>query len=151
LGLVGLLVVFYMVPVDGLAWSGRTVASVAFTLLGVVCLAWAITGQLRRQRTSASEASLQSLVMLLELVAVVFALGYYLIELASPSEIAGLRTRTDALYFTVSTLSTIGFGDVHAMGQLARALVLVQMVFDVVFVAAVASTLSGRFRSRMDV
>jgi voltage-gated potassium channel len=60
-----------------------------------------------------------------------------------------LHTRTDALYFTLSTLTTIGFGDVHAVGQVARVLVIVQMIFDVVFVAAVAATLRGHLSSRI--
>ena len=75
-----------------------------------------------------------------------FALGYFLLELARPEQIVGLTTRTDALYFTLSTLTTVGFGDVYADGQIARALVSVQMVFDVVFVAAGVALLTGRLR-----
>ena len=59
---------------------------------------------------------------------------------------AGLHTRLDSLYFTMTTLTTVGYGDIHATGQTARALVLVQMVFNVVFVAAAATLLSARIR-----
>jgi voltage-gated potassium channel len=148
LGLLGLLVVFYAVPVTELTLSGRTAVSILLTLLGVAGLGWAIVGQVRHQLVSASDAGIQSLVMLLELVAVVFALGYYVLELSAPGEVAGLQTRTDALYFTVSTVATVGYGDVHAVGQLARGLVIVQIVFDVVFVAALVTLLRGRLRSR---
>jgi voltage-gated potassium channel len=88
--------------------------------------------------------------MLLELVVVVFAVGYYVLDLSAPGQMADLHTRTDALYFTLSTLTTIGFGDVHAVGQLARVLVIIQMVFDVVFVTAVVATLRGRVRTRLN-
>ncbi|MGH3317128.1 MAG: ion channel, partial [Nocardioidaceae bacterium] len=132
----------------GLTLSGRTVVSVLLTLLGVAGLGWAITGQVRRQLLSGSDAGIQSLVMLLELVAVVFALGYYVLALSTPGEVAGLETRTDALYFTVSTVATVGYGDVHAVGQLARGLVIVQIVFDAVFVAALVAALRIRVRSR---
>jgi voltage-gated potassium channel len=74
-------------------------------------------------------------------------LAFYVVEQHRPGEIVGLNSRLDSLYFTVSTLLTIGYGDVHAAGQLARALVLVQTVFDVVFVATAASLLSSRVRS----
>ena len=146
--LVGLLLVFYAMPVKALGLTGRTVLSVALILLGVCCLAWAITAQIRQQLQADRDADVHSLVMLLELVAVVFAFGYYLLELTTPGQIAGLETRTDALYFTLSTLTTIGYGDVHALGQLARGMVILQILFDAVFVAAVVATLSGHLRTR---
>lgn len=41
-------------------------------------------------------------------------------------------TRTDALYFTVTVFSTVGFGDITATSQSARVFVMVQMVLDLV-------------------
>ena len=52
-----------------------------------------------------------------------------------------LQTKTDALYFAVTTLTTVGFGDVHAQGQVARGLIIVQMVFNVVVLTRAAQTL----------
>ena len=63
-------------------------------------------------------------------------------------QFAELETKTDALYFTLSTLATVGFGDVHAAGQLGRALVSVQVTFDLVFVAAVVTVLTTQLRAR---
>jgi hypothetical protein len=51
------------------------------------------------------------------------------------------------LYFTTTTLTTVGTGDVHAAGQVARALVLVQMVFNGLFVASTVTLLASRLRS----
>ena len=67
---------------------------------------------------------------------------------ANPDQIAGLDTRLDSLYFTMTTLLTIGYGDIHAAGQAARALVLIQMVFNVVIIATAATTLTSRIRTR---
>jgi hypothetical protein len=78
----------------------------------------------------------------------VFALGFYALEEHSPEQIRGMNTRTDALYFTVSTLATVGFGDVHAVGQLARGLVILQLVFNVTFVGALVSTVAQSLRNR---
>ena len=150
LTLIGLLLIFYGFPVGAIGLSGRTVFSVVLILLGVACLAWGITAQVRRHLQDGSEADVQSLIMLLELVAFVFASGYYLLELSAPGQMVGLETRTDALYFTLSTLTTIGYGDVHAAGQLGRGMVIVQIVFDVVFVAAIVATLSGHIRARVN-
>ena len=53
----------------------------------------------------------------------------------------------DSLYFVMNNLTTIGTGDVHAVGQVARVLVLIQMVFNVVFVATTATFLTTRIRA----
>ena len=74
--------------------------------------------------------------MLVVLLVMAFSLAFFLLELASPGQIAELHTRTDALYFTLSTMATVGYGDVHAEGQAARALVCGVIAFDVVVVAS---------------
>ena len=42
----------------------------------------------------------------------------------------------------------MGFGDVHPVGQLARAAVTLQIVFNIVFLGAALSLISGLFRTR---
>ena len=74
--------------------------------------------------------------MLIVLLAMAFSLAFFLLELVSPGQIADLHTRTDALYFTLSTMATVGYGDVHAEGQVARALVSAVIAFDIVVVAS---------------
>jgi voltage-gated potassium channel len=147
LALAGMVVVFYSAPVNTQVSTARTALAVLLTLLGIAALAWAITAQLKRQLHSRSE-DVRSLVMLLVLVAMVFALSFYALEEHSPAQLQGLATRTDALYFTVSTLATVGFGDVHAVGQLARGLVILQLIFNVTFVGALVSTVAQTVRSR---
>jgi voltage-gated potassium channel len=147
IAVIGMVVFFYAVPVSTEESTGRVAFSVAFTLLGMAALGWAILDQLRRQLHARSE-DIYILLMLLPLVAVVFALGFYLLETHSPGQVSGLSTRTDALYFTVSTLTTVGYGDIHAQGQLARGLAVLQLVFNAVFVGAIASTIVGIIRSK---
>jgi voltage-gated potassium channel len=65
-----------------------------------------------------------------------------------PGQFVDLHTKTDALYFTISTIATVGFGDVHAAGQLARAAVTVQIVFNLVFLGAAVTMISGFIRER---
>ena len=70
---------------------------------------------------------------------------YYFVPLGmTPGEFAELETRTDALYFTVATLGTVGYGDVHPVGQMARIFATAQIVFDLVFVAMLVSVFSNR-------
>jgi hypothetical protein len=77
-----------------------------------------------------------------------FALAFDRLEIEDPTQITGLTTRLDSLYFTMTTLLTIGFGDIHAEGQLARGVVLLQMVFNVAVIATGASTLTSRVRMK---
>jgi voltage-gated potassium channel len=65
-----------------------------------------------------------------------------------PGQFVGLHTKTDALYFTVATISTVGYGDVHAAGQLARTAVTVQIVFNLVFLGAAFAIISGFVRAK---
>jgi voltage-gated potassium channel len=141
----GLIVIYYAIP-TGVAANGAFAIGILFTTVAVIALAWAITGQVRRQIHGGTDVAMQSLLTLIELVVVVFAFGFYQLEQARPGELADLDTRTDALYFTVSTMATIGYGDVHAVGQVARVIVLIQMAFNIVFVGALASIVSGRVR-----
>jgi len=145
---VGLLVVYYAVPVRSEASLGRLVLSLSLTLVGVALLGGSIVAQLRRHMRRSQDESVPTLLMLLGLVAVVFALGYYVLNEHSPGQLTGVSTRTDALYFTVATLTTVGYGDVHAEGQVARGLVTLQLLFDVVFVGALVSTVVRILRSR---
>lgn len=147
LSVVGMLVIFYAVPVSTRDSTGRVAISVLLTLIGIGALAWAIFEQVRRQLHSRSE-DIHTLLMLLPLAAMVFALGFYVLEEHSPAQLSGLVTRTDALYFTLSTLTTVGYGDITAQGQLARALVILQLAFNAIFVGAAVSTVVARIRSR---
>ena len=53
----------------------------------------------------------------------------------------GLSNRVDAVYFTVTTLSTVGFGDIVALGQTARIAVTIQILFDLTFVVVAGRVL----------
>lgn len=139
---------YFAVPVT-LAPHRENLIRVLVSLLSIAGLAVGIVWQLRRHLDDASKR-VDGLVLSIVLVVIVFAHSFYVLNQNDPSQIAGLRTRLDALYFAMTTLTTVGTGDIHAAGQTARALVLVQMVFNVVFVATIASLLSTRVRQAVE-
>src|ERR671911_2664904 len=150
--LVAVLAVYYAVPV-GEEWSANAEAfAVAVIVVGMGLLAWQSVRQVRRQITAGDDTGVrvQSLLTLVYLLIVVFALGYFMLAEADADQFRELETKTDALYFTMATLGTVGFGDVHAAGQLARGLVALQIAFDLVFVAALASMVGGQIRRRAE-
>lgn len=143
----GLLVAYYAVP-SGVRSDGSFFLGVACTAIAVGVLGWAIAGQVRRQVRGDADVALQTLLILVELTAVVFAYGYFVLEKTRPGEVSGLQTKTDSLYFTVVTMTTIGYGDIHAAGQMARGLVIVQAAFNVIFVGALVSIVTSQLRTR---
>jgi hypothetical protein len=52
-------------------------------------------------------------------------------------------TRTDALYFTVTIFSTVGFGDISARAEGARLVVTAQMILDLIILGAGAKIILG--------
>ena len=83
---------------------------------------------------STGSTGLPSLLSVLVVVVLAFALAYFMLNRSDPGQVAGLGTRLDALYFTLTTLVTVGYGDVYPEGQAARALACLQLVFNSVFV-----------------
>lgn len=78
---------------------------------------------------------------------VVFATSYLALS-GQEGQFNGLDTRVDALYFTLVTASTVGYGDITATGQTARVVVMVQMVYNVLFLTAAATAFSQQLRGR---
>jgi voltage-gated potassium channel len=150
--LASVLVVYYAAPVAGIGSGFALVASVVGLLLGVGVVGWLLVRQAKLQLSAGADesVSMQSLLLLVYIVVPMFALGYFVLERADAGQFVALETKTDALYYTISTLATVGFGDVAAQGQLARALVSIQIAFDLVFVAAIGSLFARQFRQRAE-
>lgn len=78
----------------------------------------------------------------------VFAASYWALS-KQPGEFVGLKTRVDALYFTVITLATVGYGDIAPAGQTSRAIVMVQLLYSFSFLAAGVTAMTTRIRRNL--
>lgn len=135
LGLV--LVAYYLVPVREPAAETGTLLRAVGTAAVLAAAAWFVAREvLRDAHADAAAVRLDRLLVALVVGIVVSALADYLVATGGEGQIVGLRTRTDALYFALATLATVGYGDVHAAGQLARLVVSVQMLFNAAVLAA---------------
>jgi voltage-gated potassium channel len=137
-------VVYFVLPIPG---PMREASWALLFSCGVVVLGLLILLAIRRLLRAGEGARIRALVLLLVLAVLFFSWCDDSVAVLR-GQFAGLHTKIDALYFTVSTLSTVGFGDVHAVGQLARAAVTVQIVFNLVFLGAAVGLVSGALRSR---
>lgn len=137
---------YYFVPVR--LDEPHPIFAVVVFVVSLAVLIWLIVEQLRKQMAAGPNPGvrLRTLLTLLYPVVVLFALTYYVIQSASPTQFDGLVTRTDSLYFTVVTLGTVGYGDFHPAGQLARWLTTVQIAFDLVVIGALIAVAGSRFQ-----
>ena len=74
---------------------------------------------------------------------IVLASTYFLMSRQTPGAFSEPLGRTDALYFTLTVFSTLGFGDIVALSQAARIVVMVQIVGDLVVFGAGVHVLTG--------
>jgi voltage-gated potassium channel len=143
--LAAVVVVYFVVPISS-DLQRNTVIRVLVAILVLALMAAGVVRQLRRHLDD-SDRRVDGLMVSIMVVMVVFSLCFLTLEQRDPTQFDGMETRLDALYFTVATAASVGYGDVHAMGQAARALVLVQMVFNVVFIGTAVALLSSRIRA----
>jgi voltage-gated potassium channel len=144
------LVVYYVVPVEPGVHGARLGIRIVASLICVAGAAIVVIRQVRRQFVPADdEPPLAGLAIGLVIGVAAFALADYVLAFSEPGQFVDLNTRTDALYFALSTLLTVGFGDVHAQGQEARVLVSVQMLFNIGILATSASFLVNQIADRL--
>lgn len=144
-----LLGAYYLVPVEpdvtGVRAWARGIAAAAGVVLVAVLVARLVTRLVRNESGTVAP----SLVVALFGGVVVFAFIDYLLAVGYPGQFADLETKTDALYFAVTTLATVGFGDVHAAGQAARAVVTVQQLYNLAVIATGVTVLVNRLTGRV--
>ena len=131
--LVGAVVLYYVLPMRGRLWPLGAVAGPA----AAIALAPLTRKHLRR--VLVSDRPLVDVACAIGLIATVLVLGfattYWIMYTQAPDEFVGLSTKTDSLYFTVTVMATVGFGDVHPVGQVARAVTTVNMLTNLVILA----------------
>ena len=108
-------------------------------LLGLIALLAITPFTVRRATAIASSerpmlAAAEAIVWVVAMLVFGFSSVYLAIN-RGDGEFVGLSTKVDAVYFTSTTLATVGFGDIHASGQAARVAVTLQMVLDLSLLA----------------
>jgi voltage-gated potassium channel len=130
-----LLVLYYRLPMDR-SLEGSTALALGLGLLAVAVL---IAIQVR-QITRSSYPRLRAIGALstsIPLFLLVFAVTYFMMAQARPDAFSEALGRTDALYFTVTVFSTVGFGDITPVIQAARVVAMFQMIGDLILIGLI--------------
>lgn len=149
----GMFVLYAFVPVPGRS-SG------AAALLGMIGGLLVFVGLIGRQLHTIVRAehpvlrAIEVVAFALPLLVVVFAFTYLTLSRADPASFSEHLDRVDAMYYTVSTVTTVGLGDITPTSAGARILVTFQMLFDLILIAGlvrlvILATRTGLHRQSM--
>jgi voltage-gated potassium channel len=130
-----IVVAYFIAPLDH-AVSPATIIQLVLLALAIFAIIgwqiWRIT-----QSDYPTLRAVEALAFIVPAYLVLFATIYYLMNHANPATFGTSQTRLDSLYFSATVFTTVGFGDISAKTQAARAIVLCQMVLDLVILGLV--------------
>src|SRR3954453_7231100 len=144
LHITGLVVVFGLAPISRQRWWLGVVIGLLVVVGSVPLTVKRIKG-VSTTHEPYLEAGL-AILMMVAMVTIGFA-SMYMAMSKHNQEFTGIHTKLDAVYFTVTTLATVGYGDIAPDGQLARAVAITQMIVDIL-VMGVAARLAMRVAGR---
>ena len=145
-----LVALYFLIPLDligGLPF-GVVLAVALLVLLGVSF--WQIRSIVRSPQPGLR--GIEALAVIAPLYLLLFAAAYFLMALANPESFStDVLTRIDALYFTTTVFSTVGFGDISPSSETARLLVTIQMILNLIVLGAGIRLLAAAVRRGRDV
>ena len=135
---------YFALPEGGLLADRESGLRTGGSILALAGFAVVLRLQVRAFRRRLSPwGRAEALLTVLYLLILVFAITYDRLAVASPGQFSGIESRSDALYFTVTVVSTVGFGDIYAAGAAARSIVTAQMLINVFYVGAALRLMTG--------
>jgi voltage-gated potassium channel len=142
-----LVVLYFTLPITG-SLDGSAALLLALGLLG---LAGVITWQVRAvlQSRYPGLRAIEALASAIPLFLLLFAAAYLRMADADAGAFSEPLSRTDALYFTITVFSTVGFGDITPKTDLARVATMVQMLGDLLAVGLVLHVMVGAVKAGM--
>jgi hypothetical protein len=137
---------FAVLPFRGEHWWVGALVGTALLALTVPLALHRLRKVLTSDRPGFEAA--EALVQLAAMLITGFAAVLYTMN-RDGTQVTGLDTRIDAIYFTVTTVSTVGYGDIHATSQAARLVVTGQILFNLLFVGVAVRVFVGAARRRV--
>jgi voltage-gated potassium channel len=130
-----LLVVYLVAPLDG-QFSTATLVGLAAAVVAMgLLVAWQVRAILYARHPALR--AVEAIALVLPLFLLLFAGTYVVLSGSDPDAFTEPLDRIDSLYFVVTVFATVGFGDISATSAVARALVTVQMIGDLVLIGLV--------------
>ena len=128
-----LLALYAFVPIPGSSGRGVLVRLLIGLAIFVVVVGWQVRSIVRAEHPVLR--AVEAVAFALPLLLVVFAFSYLSLSRFDSKSFSERLDRVGAMYYTVSTASTVGFGDITANTDAARILITAQMLFDLALIA----------------
>jgi voltage-gated potassium channel len=136
-----LVVLYYTLPLTGKLKASTVVLLLAGLAVFAGVIGWQLRAILRSQYPALR--ALEALAFAIPLFLLVFAAAYVKLADTQAHAFTEPLNRTDALYFTITVFSTVGFGDIAPVATAARVTTMVQMLGDLVVVGLVLRVMLG--------
>jgi voltage-gated potassium channel len=130
-----LVVLYLLLPLDREFTPGTLAALGTGVLAMGLLVAWQVRSILRSPHPALR--AVEAVALSLPLFLLLFAATYTLLSDSHRAAFTEPLSRFDSLYFVVTVFATVGFGDISAVSAVARVLVTVQMVGDLVLIGLV--------------
>jgi voltage-gated potassium channel len=143
-----LVTAYFLLPFTRLL-NGRLIVEFVVGVLLVIVVLTVQTWTTLRSRYPLVRSA-EAMATVIPLFLVVFSTTHYLINGLGPGSYSEPMTRFDALYFTMTTFATVGFGDITPVSMPARFVTLIQMIGGLILVGVVARVLISAARVRED-
>jgi hypothetical protein len=136
-----LVAIYYALPLDSSAqWVAITVL-----VIGLAAFVGLVAFQVRAIIASRFPGlrALEAFATSVPFFLLLFASTYVLLDTISASNFSQHMTHTNALYFSVTVFSTVGFGDITATAATPRLVVTAQMILDLIALALGVKVILG--------
>ena len=115
---VAMLGVYFVLPFDGIL----STKSLMILVLGIAALGWVLVYQVKAimRDEHPNLRATQAFGIAIPLLVVVFASAYLVMSQVNETNFSTPLSRVSALYFTITVLATVGFGDIVPKSDYAR-------------------------------
>jgi len=143
-----LLVVYYVLPLENVG----DFTALAYFLISTAVFVSALTWQVRSIVGAKYPGirAVEAIGVALPLLVILFAIVYVSMAVADPANFSVQLSRSAGLYFTITVLSTVGFGDIVPRTDLARLVVSLQMLLDLVLIGVILKVIVGAARTGLE-
>jgi hypothetical protein len=132
--------------------SETALAVIVMSGLGLVIVGIVFGRQLTRISRAPQPvlAAIEALVLVLGLFLVFFAFTYVSLSVNDPAAFTQPVDKVAGMYFSITILATVGFGDIAATSDVARVIVTLQMLLDLVLIGVAVRLLGTSARRAVE-
>ncbi|MBU6245337.1 MAG: hypothetical protein KGP12_08995 [Actinomycetales bacterium] len=142
-----LVVIAMMIPIGRMSYSRvqDQLVLIGFLVLWTAVFLVVFRWQIRRVRRARhpQAAMVEALAVIFVIFVCVFSKVYHLVSVTNPGAFTEQLDFFSSVYFSLTILATVGFGDITPVTVTARALTMLQMVLDLILLGVAVRVISG--------